>query len=153
MRRCSWTNSVASSIAPSLKYCPNEKFPSISKKVRWWPSRPTSSMSGVRKHFCTVVVSGAGGSSRPRKYGICGCMPAEVSSVEWSSARGTRGQDGSRLCPFDAKKERKPSRSSAEVRTKPIVRSASEALRGAPFGRAVGRDLGADLLERPADEA
>ena len=28
-------NSVANSIAPSLKYCPNEKFPSISKNVRW----------------------------------------------------------------------------------------------------------------------
>ena len=45
-------NSVANSIAPSLKYWPNEKLPSISKKVRWWPSSPTSSMSGVRKHFC-----------------------------------------------------------------------------------------------------
>ena len=30
----------ANSIAPSLKYCPNEKLPSISKNVRWWPSRP-----------------------------------------------------------------------------------------------------------------
>ena len=39
-------------------------------------SRPTSSMSGVRKTFCDVVVSSAGGGSRPRKYGICGCMPA-----------------------------------------------------------------------------
>ena len=27
-------------------------------------------------------VSGAGGGSRPRKNGICGCMPALVSSVE-----------------------------------------------------------------------
>ncbi len=27
-------NSFASAIAPSLKYCPNEKLPSISKKVR-----------------------------------------------------------------------------------------------------------------------
>ena len=49
---CSWTNSRANSIAPSLKYCPNEKLPSISKNVRWWPSSPTSSMSTVRKHFC-----------------------------------------------------------------------------------------------------
>ena len=110
-------NSVASSIAPSLKYWPNEKLPSISKKVRWWPSRPTSSMSGVRKHFCEVDVSGAGGCSRPRKYGICGCIPAVVSSVEWSSARGTSGHDGSRLWPFSSKKERKPSRSSADVCT------------------------------------
>ena len=30
----STTNSFASSIAPALKYCPNEKLPSISKKVR-----------------------------------------------------------------------------------------------------------------------
>ena len=28
-------NSQANSIAPSLKYWPNEKLPSISKKVRW----------------------------------------------------------------------------------------------------------------------
>ena len=34
-------------------------------------------MSGVRKHFCAVVVGGAGGGSRPRKNGICGCMPAD----------------------------------------------------------------------------
>ena len=74
-------------------------------------------MSGVRKHFCDVAVSGAGGSSRPRKNGICGCIPAVVSSVEWSPARGTSGHDGSRVCPFSSKKERKPSRSSADVRT------------------------------------
>ena len=89
-------NSAASWIAPSLKYCPNEKFPSISKNVRCEPSSPTSSISGVRKHFCTVVVSCAGGSSRPRKNGIWGCMPAEVNRVERSSARGTRDADGQR---------------------------------------------------------
>ena len=110
-------NSRANSIAPALKYCPNEKLPSISKKVRWWPSLPTSSMSGVRKHFCDVAVSSAGGSSRPRKNGICGCIPAVVSSVEWSSARGTSGHDGSRVWPFSSMKARKPSRSSALVRT------------------------------------
>src|SRR6266511_4457774 len=119
--RCSRMNSVACSIAPSLKYCPNEKLPSISKNVRWYVSRPTSSMSGVRKHFCTVVVSGAGGGSRPRKYGICGCMPALVSSVERSSARGISDADGQRRCPFDSKNERKPSRISADVRTSPIL--------------------------------
>ena len=59
-------------------------------------SSPTSSMSGVRKHFCAVVVSGAGGGSRPRKNGICGCIPAVVSSVEWSSARGTREYEAQR---------------------------------------------------------
>src|ERR687888_1988839 len=78
-------------------------------------------MSGVRKHFCTVVVVGAGGGSRPRKYGICGCIPALVSSVERSSARGISEADGRRRWPFDSKKERYPSRSSAVVRTRPIV--------------------------------
>ena len=71
-------NSVAYSIAPSLKYRPNEKLPSISKNVRWKVSRPTSSMSCVRKTFWHVVVNGAGGGSRPRKNGICGCIPALV---------------------------------------------------------------------------
>ena len=32
---CSNMNSQANSIAPALKYWPNEKLPSISKKVRW----------------------------------------------------------------------------------------------------------------------
>src|SRR5438067_13230153 len=113
--RCSKTNSQARSIAPSLKYCPNEKLPSISKNVRCEPSRPTSSMSGVRKHFCTVVRSGAGGCSRPRKYGISGCIPADVSSVDRSSARGTRGVDGLNGWPFDSKNARKPARSSPEL--------------------------------------
>ena len=60
-------------------------------------------MSGVRRHFCAVVVSGAGGGSRPRKYGIWGCIPAELKSVERSSARGTSGADGSRRWPFSSK--------------------------------------------------
>ena len=64
---CSNMNSQASSIAPSLKYWPNEKLPSISKKVSVRLFRPTSSMSGVRKTFCTVVSSGAGGSSQPEE--------------------------------------------------------------------------------------
>ena len=37
---------------------------------------------------------GAGGGSRPRKKGICGCMPAVVSRLESSSARGTSDADG-----------------------------------------------------------
>src|SRR5205823_9912031 len=101
----------------SLKYCPNEKLPSISKNVQWYVSSPTTSMSGVRKTFWQVVVSGAGGASRPRKNGICGCIPAEVSSVERSSARGISEYDGQRRWPFDSKKERNPSRISAVVRT------------------------------------
>src|SRR3954467_325141 len=111
------TNSVANSIAPSLKYCPNEKLPSISKKVRWYVSSPTSSMSTVRKHFCESVVVGAGGASRPRKYGICGCIPAVIRSVERSSERGISDADGRRRWPFDSKNERYPSRSSGVVGT------------------------------------
>jgi hypothetical protein len=86
-----------------LKYCPNEKLPSISKKVRCEPSSPTSSMSWVRKHFCTVVSRGAGGCSRPRKNGISGCMPADVNSVERSSARGISDAEGRNVWPFDSK--------------------------------------------------
>ena len=71
---------------------------------------------GRRKHLCEVAVSRAGGSSRPRKNGICGCIPAVVSSVEWSSARGTSGHDGSRRA-LSSMNARKPSRSSADVRT------------------------------------
>ncbi len=59
-------------------------------------------MSGVRKHFCSVVRSGAGGCSRPRKNGISGCIPAELSSVEWSPARGISGHDGWNMWPFDS---------------------------------------------------
>ena len=73
-------------------------------------------MSGVRKHFWTVVSSSAGGGSRPRKNGISGCIPAVVSRVVRSSARGISEPEGWRLCPFDSKKDRKPSRSSALVR-------------------------------------
>ncbi len=72
-------------------------------------------MSCVRKDFCTVVSSGAGGCSRPRKNGINGCIPALISSVERSSARGIRGAEGRNLCPFDSKNARKPERNSADV--------------------------------------
>src|SRR5437763_3063862 len=48
-------------------------------------------------------------------------MPALVSSVEWSSARGMRDAEGRRRCPFSSKKARKPSRSSAVVCTAAIL--------------------------------
>ena len=140
-RMCSRMNSVASSIAPSLKYCPNEKLPSISKNVRCDPSRPTSSMSGVRKHFCTVTVSGAGGSSRPRKYGIWGCIPAVVRSVEWSSARGTSDADGTRRWPLPSKNAWKPSRSSAVDRITRFYEQARSALTRRPMVAAVPRRI------------
>ena len=53
---------------------------------------PTSSMSGVRKHFWQLVSRWWGGVSRPVKYGLSGCMPALISSVEGSS-RGTSGAE------------------------------------------------------------
>src|SRR5206468_9378074 len=140
---------------PSLKYSPNEKLPSISKKVRWKVSSPTSSMSGVRKTFCTVVTSGAGGSSRPRKNGISGCIPAETSSVERSSARGISGAEGRNSWPLDSKNARNPARSSAVVRMGVIVGAAlalPAALAGGEVFRLVQRNLLADPLERAADE-
>jgi hypothetical protein len=44
-------------------------------------------------------------------------MPALVRSVERSSALGMSDAEGTRVCPFDSKKARKLSRSSALVRT------------------------------------
>src|SRR5687768_16700493 len=89
-------------------------------------------MSGVRNDFCTAVSSGAGGSSRPRKNGISGCMPAVVRSVERSSERGTSDHEGCRRWPFDSKKERNPSRSSAVVFIAWIVRVPLSARSRAP---------------------
>src|SRR5256885_13576718 len=89
------------------------KLPSISKKVRWRRVRPTSSMSGVRKQRWLVVRRSAGGASRPRKYGLSGCIPAIVSSVEVSSGAGTSDADGRRTCPRSSKKRRNVSRISS----------------------------------------
>src|SRR5919201_1975119 len=78
-------------------------------------------MSSVRKHFCTVVRSGAGGCSRPRKNGISGCIPAVVRSVERSSARGISEAEERNWWPFDSKKARNPARSSPDVCMASIV--------------------------------
>ena len=59
--------SRANSTAPSLKYSPTEKLPSISKNVRCRWVMPTFSMSVVRKHFWQEVNRGDGGVSSPRK--------------------------------------------------------------------------------------
>ena len=53
-------------------------------------------MSGVRKHFWHEVRRMYGGASRPVKYGLSGCMPALMSSVD-GSLRGIRDADGWRL--------------------------------------------------------
>src|SRR3954465_14945161 len=105
-------------------------------------------MSGVRKTFWTVVASGAGGSSSPRKNGISGCIPAETRSVERSSARGISDAEGRKTCPWDSENARKPARNSAVVRTGSFLRArlSGTAGRGRAF---VGRDLVPDLLEGP----
>ena len=66
---------------------------------------PTSSMSGVRKQRWQEVSRGAGGVSRPRKYGWKGCMPAVVSSTLGSSAAGISDAEGTRRCPRSSKKD------------------------------------------------
>src|SRR5215210_1892362 len=100
-------------------------------------------MSGVRNTFCTLVTSGAGGSSKPRKNGISGCMPAEMRSVERSSARGISDAEGRKTWPFDSWNSRKPARSSAVVRT-PTILGVSRLL--------LGGDLLADLFQRSPDQ-
>ena len=54
---------------------------------------PTSSMSRVRTHFCTLVARGHGGVCSPSMYGMNGTMPAMTNSVdgsgEISEAEGT----------------------------------------------------------------
>ena len=64
---------------------------------------PTCSMSGVRKHFCESTTRRGGGSASPRKYGLNGCIPATVSSVDVSSGGGTSDADGTRRCPRSSK--------------------------------------------------
>ena len=51
---------------------------------------PTSSMSRVRTHFCTLVARGYGAGSRPVRYGMNGTMPATVNSSD-GSGRDQRG--------------------------------------------------------------
>ncbi len=46
-----------------------EKLPSIWKNVACRVVLPTSSMSGVRTHFCALVIRWEGGVRWPRKYG------------------------------------------------------------------------------------
>ncbi len=45
---------------------------------------PTTSMSGVRKHFWTDASRWCGGASSPAKYALSGCIPAVVSSTDGS---------------------------------------------------------------------
>ena len=64
-----------------------------------------------------MVKRGAGGVFAPEKYGLSGCIPAEMNSVDGSSGGGISGNDGKRRWPCSSKNERNPSRSSAVVFT------------------------------------
>src|SRR5207342_1935989 len=64
---------------------PKEKLPFIWKNVACRVVLPTSSMSRVRTHFCTLVARRYGGVSWPRKYGLNGTMPALTNSRVGSS--------------------------------------------------------------------
>src|SRR5215208_1852290 len=70
-------------------------------------------MSGVRNTFWASVRRWCGGCSRPRKYGLSGCIPAITSSVEVSLGGGISGNDGSRRWSRCSKKERNCSRISS----------------------------------------
>ena len=95
------SSSQAYGIAFSLKQSPNEKLPSIRKNVACRVVLPTSSMSGVRTHFCAEVARGNGGVCWPRKNGLNGCMPAFTSSRVGSSAM--RLAEGTTVCPCCSK--------------------------------------------------
>src|SRR3569833_191133 len=68
---------------------------------------PTSSMSGVRTHFCTEVARGYGGGASPRKYGLNCTMPALTNS-RFGSSR-ISGALGTRVWPLLSKWRRKRS--------------------------------------------
>ncbi len=76
--------------------------------MQWRSVVPTMSMSTVRKHFCTEVARGHGGTSSPRKKGLKGTMPAMVNSTVGSW--GMRLADGTAVCPRSTKKRVKASR-------------------------------------------
>ena len=99
---------------------------------------PTSSMSGVRKHFWQVVRRSAGGGSCRVKYGLSGCMPALMSSVE-GSLRGISGADGLRRWSRASKKRWYRSRISSEVTQAVYGRAAHapSAARASPASTAV----------------
>ena len=68
----------------------------------WRVVLPTSSMSRVRTHFCTLVARGTGAGSRPVRYGMNGTMPATVNSRFGSSMAGS-GALGTTVCPLASK--------------------------------------------------
>ena len=63
---------------------------------------PTSSMSGVRMHFCTLAAREYGGVRWPRKNGTNCTMPALMNSRFGSSIAGS-GALGTTVCPLASK--------------------------------------------------
>ncbi len=62
---------------------------------------PTSSMSRVRTHFCTLVARCHRGAASPVKYGLKGTMPALTNSRVGSGVGS--GALGTTVCPRAAK--------------------------------------------------
>lgn len=63
--------------------------------------RPTSSMSRVRTHFCTLVARGHGACASPVRYGLKGTMPALTNSSVGSGVGS--GALGTTMWPRSAK--------------------------------------------------
>jgi hypothetical protein len=76
-------------------------LPFIWKNVPCRGVLPTSSMSFVRMHFCTLVARAYGAGTSPVRYGTNGTMPATVKSSVGSSL--TREAEGTTVWPRVAK--------------------------------------------------
>ena len=87
--------------------------------MRWRSVEPTTSMSTARKQRWIDVSRAAGGVAWPRKNGLNGCMPAVVSSTDWSSAEGTSDAEGTARCPRSTKNSVKLRRISSDDVTEP----------------------------------
>ena len=101
---------------------------------------PTTSRSTVRNTFWQLVSRGAGGRSRPRKYGLSGCIPATVSSAEVSLGRGHERRARQRA---DARARRRTRGTARGSRQRSWCSEITEARRGCPTGRARRRPRGA----------
>ena len=66
---------------------------------------PTSSISPVRMHFCTLVRRFPSGCFSPSKYGTSGCMPAVVNNTVGSFS-GIKDAEEIILCPLLVKKSK-----------------------------------------------
>ncbi len=104
-------SSQAYPMASSLKWSPKEKLPFIWKNEPCRVVLPTSSMSRVRTHLCTLVARGHGGAVVPVRYALKGTMPALTKSSVGSGVG--RGALGTTVWPRAAKWSRKRLRMSA----------------------------------------